>query len=728
MKRDIEHALSDFDFAFDSGGSIRYAVDFSEIFRHIIPQPPREDYLLFLTRSVEDALAAQLLISKRLFDLAEDRLVLLPPYAIEFDDFLHSFHERAFGSLLGESLQVLQQAQSILEEPDFLRFSAIADEFHEVGRQPSDEEMRHFVEFLEQKCPSLLGVLQPSFAQPLDRVSRLFAEDVFEDLKSFVNTTIDPDPDGAVATACYERLIAARGVKSHAQSLLDSIAISMVDKANHIVNPQNTRLLLFTRSKYMLNAVDQEVMSGTLQDYESSFLRHPRMLYIQYIMDSLHTAEMRRKLADELHVINLFIESAQDIEEMPREMVAEVEAQLEEIVSHWQSAEALEALLAEAPSAARRVIPQSMRSVIQLIDNSAELRRVVVKRLDEIAHHLENRHEYLGLYFQSMFPENRDTLKGRLEAEVYEDKCVLRTSLQAFPYSFQLYSDDAAELIGVLSSLEEFGWEDALRFFRDRFSEEPDYERLLVMAYVLGTLNKWSLAELYCERALDIASEESSLSPHEGYFFLAICQRKWRPSVPRYKRALEFLDRALEEKRGWKASQTYEDPRYLKEKGTQILMLHVELGDHIDVTVPPASVGLELLAKALQLSTDDVLLKLQIINNRLFYHIETGIRDDLEALETDFNLLLRLQQECEESESYWPAFVLDTLAWAQLILYGADTEEEREVIMRRLRLAEQSKEITRKERQSIRRHLHRFQGWINNGCPDADWLGWARST
>lgn len=737
LKRDLELVLEDDRFATIPGGVTCFAVDHSEIFSYVLRDMPNEDYSLFLARSPQDRLAMQLLTFAKLFDQVGAKLVLLPPYAIEFDGFLHGLREKAFDDLMQESLLAFEQAEQVASSDEFARIRSLAQDLQKTAREPTDKEKQALVHFLERECPDVLSLLAAARTAPFERVRSLFDRAVFEKLADLVGEVIDARRDNEVASACLERLNAARGKKSHSKSLLDSIAIALVDRANQILNPSNMRLLLVTRSKHMLDAVEQEVRSGTLIRYQSSFLRHPRVLYLQAITNWWRREPLRQTLREELNLIDLFLKSATGLDTLSASALAELEPQRKGILQRWHWAEGLEASLATLHLGIGRPAAEELLPLLRLFETSAALKEAVVKRLDEIGHYLEERHEFLGLCFQSMSPENQETLKGKLIPErfpketemVSEDhpqKYVLRTSLDAFPYTFQLSLDAGSQLLEALGSVQQYDWQDFLHLYRKGSWEVTDYERVLLIAFVLGTLGKWSLAELYCERALDLAKREQAASPHEGFFFQAICHRRWNLSPDRLRRGLELIDRAIETKRALRGFPTYCDPRYLKEQGTLILLLHMEYADRIDASVPPVARAMELFSDAFDLSRDDVDLRIQIVNNRLYYYTEMGIRDDPTAVETEFHRLLSLQREVTEDESLWPAFVLDTAAWSQLVLFGAHREEEQHIILTRLQTAQARKEITARDRQRVREHLRRYQEWLGAGCPRVDWLGWLR--
>ena len=137
-----------------------------------------------------------------------------------------------------------------------------------------------------------------------------------------------------------------------------------------------------------------------------------------------------------------------------------------------------------------------------------------------------------------------------------------------------------------------------------------------------------------------------------------------------------------------------------------MLMLHLYYPEEVlEAGVPAPEVGVKLLSEAEQRCRDDSSLMIQIINNRLYYFVETGQLHDRARLEEDYERLETLQREAEPDEAMWPPHVLDTLAWAQWVLFGAEARSERQRIIGRLERATQAPGITPTERHSRMRHL-----------------------
>src|SRR5215467_7777143 len=88
LQRELQHAINDLHFTSDQNHTIRYAVDFSEIYAYVLPDETVQEFHLFVDESESKTDLIQRLALQRLFDELPEKLILLAPYAIELQGFL----------------------------------------------------------------------------------------------------------------------------------------------------------------------------------------------------------------------------------------------------------------------------------------------------------------------------------------------------------------------------------------------------------------------------------------------------------------------------------------------------------------------------------------------------------------------------------------------------------------------------------------------------------------
>jgi hypothetical protein len=717
LRRDLQHAVRDLQFRQGREarkGTIIYAVDFSEIHGYAVTGATAPEFGI-LGDDERVAEAMQAVAFGRLFFGQPERLVLLKPYALELRAFLIRERAHRRDSALEHLLLLQREQEGILRMPEFRDIARIVDHADEETRPLSDEEQDRLASFLEEHAGPLVALANASMETDASvLVRRLFSARRFQNLEELL-PGLDA-PEGEHDEDLYEFLRSTRRGKPDAASLLDAVALMLLKRANDALRDQNAELHLVTRSSAMHQLAER------FGEDEIPWLRHPRIFSVLYTTDGLPPGHALHKLQGRLDTVELFLNSVgmqelDSLEQLPNP--AFLKALLHKVQEDWKSSTALAASLATGthpgapvPGADSRGAPRQpevVRRLFSLIRDRKQFRDLLFDRLGQVEATLEREHEIFGLALSSLDVEETDSIASRLAPEYYQNKSVLRTTSQGMPYSLQFYTDDARKL---LSRLEAEGgtyrWENVLTFFREGFSADSDYERLLAMASILGVLSKWGIAEQYCARALEVATE-SGTEAHEGHFFLAVCCRKHRTSVERHVRGLELLDRAAEIKRRWKRDPEETDPRYLKEKGTQLLLLHMYFSDAASrLDVPSAAEGLRLLHEAEKHCENDESLRLQILNNRLWYNLEVlGDTDAGSAshLYQDYRAVLALQESMQPDPETWPPSVVDTLVWARYRICGFRDADDAAEMVSMLEHAVNSHELEEKEKKRIRARL-----------------------
>jgi tetratricopeptide (TPR) repeat protein len=262
-------------------------------------------------------------------------------------------------------------------------------------------------------------------------------------------------------------------------------------------------------------------------------------------------------------------------------------------------------------------------------------------------------------------------------------------------------------------------WEEALSFFKEGVKSNNRYESLLAMAYTLGSLGRWNLAEKYCEKAVIERINSSDTSVGEALFFLAYCMRKWRPSYERTKQALKNLDRARELNAKQRADEDYEEPRNFKERATQILewfLRSQRKGSHQWPSdgLPSVDEIDAMLQKALNLVADDELLKLQAINNICYFYSSLDDNQHEKVTLEKLDELLDSLKFFRKDENQWPASIVDTVIWARYRL-GKENLSNDDLLnmVNSLSSLLSERRLSKEDKQEIEVHLREIDSRIS---------------
>ena len=755
LKRDLEHTIRDLNFQ-QEGGVIRYAVDFSEIRDYVLPDEEANNFFLFLEESKDIAYLLQRYALKRLFLKTSEKLILLAPYSIELNDFLIQLKQNLFNNQLNKIYGVSKEIKKILDDDNYLKFEDIVRKINSQRTELellSEEERNFIIEFLEKNAYNLLGFLeiQSQLDQPIDVIRKLFQDERFDSLDKLVETDFSLNSeirDNQTTNRWYESLIAKQGINKN--SRLDAIAIAAIEKANQELLSQGkkTKLLLVTRSKRMHDLFYKELKNEL---WAENLLRHPRVFdilakaegiaddrknQIDNLKEKLNTLEFFLTLVSDSKLDSLQVNDWNHIGDVQTYEFLQ-ENIIKKIKKQWKSKENL-AVFLEKPSPLYsqqkwKKYSEKVMLIANFLASPNILKDTVFNKLRELTTYWQQSNLLLGFDLQSS--DSQKLLREYLESEKYPNKYVLNTLDSLF--SIQFYSKAVEPILNLFRKQKKIDFIKIIESLQQEFSKEKesDYEIILFMSSILGALNKWEFAETYCKLAIDVAKEsspsEDNVLSHEGHFFLAICLRKWSGKnnkgsnksrqFNRFNRCLEsinHLNTAIETKKQIIQLQSLEDPRYLKEKGLQILRLDIyfkEFEHNLEEELTPRH-GIMLLEKALELSSENQ-LKIQIYNNILFYYFqkkkkgedsEAHIRYLKQKWMNYFDEAKKLQNKIEPEESKWHPSFLDTLALISWEL-GNKGEEEGKESIRLLDLALASTKPSDEERKILQRHKKDIQ-------------------
>ncbi len=720
LKREFEQAITHHRLTADGRFRIRLAVDFSEVFAFALPGKSSSELHLFDVNGGSNRDDFQRIVLSRLFTRrTSDQLILLRPYAQELHSFLYRLALREFHTEVEQSFAALREIAELEQNTEYQRLVKLAFEKSDPSAVLSENDRTTISTFLEKNAPNVLLLIGSNERSPLALIGDLMDRNIFRDLEAEIDVLGE---DNAIFDRWNLNLVKQRRDERPMASTLDAMAVALLARANRELASRRERMILITRSRSMHDLFESEVQQGYWREFGDYLLLHPRALGILYTVQSHFGEEAIAYLLNALKPINDFLNSTGSLESR-EPLDSENHRQLTDlqgrIYRDWKAIEALAASLLEVAESSKtdnnRPNAPGPETLISLVRNKPELRERIKTRFGQLGETLERRHCGLVLYIQEPI-EIRDTFK----AEEFEVKLVLACNSPAMPYSLQLFSSLATGVRQVFEKSKADGWRKILELFGKDLDKdtdvESDYERFLLVSFVLGAFNRWDWAESYCLRALQVAGDRQDLFLHEGYFLLGVCLRKHNPTLERLLRSLSCSERALKIKRKRRNDMNYKDPRYLKEMATQIFSLNVDHRNKLPPGVPDGKQGLELLREAEPYCGSDWQLLVQILNNRLFYYLATEVLEDRNMLENMVRDLLTLQKQFVPNEDEWPPEIHDTVAWAEWLLNRDNPTLETSGIVRRLRLAYASRFASKgvKDRinehlQIVRNHPHRSQ-------------------
>lgn len=704
LYREITDVLSDLDFR-ENGGTIIYAIDFSEIYAYVKPHETAKHFTLFADD--DDLLnePMQSLALKHLFFDTQHEITLLKPYAAELQSFIY-FSQAEEDDALLESLGLVTSDQSdVLCNPAFVEVEQMVERVVQEQRKFSNEERERLTQFYESadtaKLLAFIGMSQEE--RPLARLRGMFEKRRYFDLSGILPKRLYL-ADHAYVDEIFRQLRQLRTSRPEGSSRLDAIAVGLVVAANRILEKSNIRVQLVSRSPAM-HALRRFSKFGILNNY----IRHPRIFGVTYTTRTPNPSDLTTHLRNQLATLRLLFSSIDvarrgSLPRFPNSTF--IRRLVTEIRDDWRTTHSLALSLASSTDVSANDWthqPAVVQRLFTLLRDRGELRSAIVERIGEVQNSIHRDNQVFGVYFATISNPDRDSIAEHFLADSSPGRktAILKTSLQAMPYTLEFYTPDAKRLLSRLdTSARAIRLDRLLMLFREVLSAEAEYERLLAMAFILGTLNRWPLAEQYGRMAVKLPSIANT-SKHEAHFFLAICLRKSKTSAERIRSGLENLECATELKRQFVGDNNHIDPRYLKEKATQILHLHryfPESSEEANALEDP----LDLLSQAEKLA--DPNLRMQILNNRID-HLLRITPGDVSHLEPDYVQLRLLLSQIESDQRNWPPSILDTMAWARYRIYGVRNPNEVLDIVKMLRIASENEELAPFQREVVKEHL-----------------------
>src|SRR5688572_12578886 len=229
------------------GGTIIYAVDFSEIYSYLNPNNVVEEFSFVANYSTLDAKLIQRLVLHHFFYASPNKHILLNPYAIELEGFVAQGKEGAYVNMAREALRVYKEIETLPQNARFLSISQKIKRKKNLVKRDFDD----IYEFLKSSAPSLLNILNPPWKEPLVLLKELFERQTFQNLTDIGISRAEISSDEEVEDRWLQTLVAFRGEQSISSSIIDANAAGILIRVNQLLKDRNIRVLLVTRSKYM---------------------------------------------------------------------------------------------------------------------------------------------------------------------------------------------------------------------------------------------------------------------------------------------------------------------------------------------------------------------------------------------------------------------------------------------------------------------------------------------
>jgi hypothetical protein len=723
LRDEIELAIQDYKFR-EMGGNIWYAVDFSEIYSYILPAESFQDFIIFPDVSndreeIANATALQQLVLRHIFyDLSpEHKLILLPSYLLEFRTFIRSLQQREFLNLVEESARIFNDLEKIIEKGFGKEVEAIFQKIEvEESYVASNEEEDTIAKFVQEYgyiYSFLTGGQNGS--HPFSRVKELRPEAVFSRLGDLVSL---PQPiSSEVYDRWVEELLALRDSSDRISSTeLDAAAMNLIYEANQGLHA-NTRLLLITRSWFMHKLYQREYKEGLWKNAGNyPLLRHPRVISIMLVVASKSSTDDLQDLLHLKETIGLFLDGyvARNINRRNNDQ--ELLHLIDEVKRDWKRIQmatlAPEVISPDVDLDTKLKNSKHAREILKLARDNQSIRNRIINILDELFYQLDVNQDVLGLALQ--LPEN---LRDGQDSDTF----VIRPSFLFTPHKIKLHTSTWKDVMNELAQESEVRTREIINLFKKGFKpdgsgerEAEDYDRNLVMAYLLGLLNKWQIAENYCLRAKKIGGI-AGLSINEALYFQAICRRDAQLSQAEKTvtedwliEILNLLDTAIADS----ISQVSADhiiARYQVEKGISILQFHKKYGKPSD-KVPTATDALRILEEWDERLSDNLPLRLFLLGMELDFLIAEKRFRELSRIKVKFTSLEHQLLQFENDNSKWPSYVVDVMTWGKWVCFPEKfgDEKTRRKLTKQLRAA-MEKEPLRQIRSELYHHLKRLE-------------------
>lgn len=684
LSKDLEQAINDLDFVSRPDHEIYYSVDFSELYEYIFPSDASRDFVVFpkaFDDNEDEKIAAkaiqQLILRYILLELDPKEIVLLPPYLLEFTNFINKYGSDLFIELIRNANRLYKRIQQIASENITDQILEICQKAQESSLTAEEEEI--LVRFIG-KYGQFQSIMENIDAQnsPWQRLKQLDPKSTFKKL-DFSTLHLNEEKDFEIYTRWVRKLDELRRSES-ATSKIDAVAIQMLYSINREW-PSNQRLILITRSKFMHEIYKNEVedKSGNWEDTGNYYLlRHPRVFGLILPAKLADSPYNRDYLVNLLDRINRFLAECKSCQLEDMQIKASLQKQITEIEEQWQKIQQFAVTLGSSaynsPMEKRNLAKQA-QIIMDGIRNQFH-KGQLVRYLESLYLELDENHEYLRLSLQGL-PEPLKTIK--VQANHHGQMAISLNNL-FMPFRLYLESDAAIEKLRKVTARKVFSSHDFIDFLKQN-PEQEDNEICLVKAYVWGVMGRWDMAEAHCRMALSQENLSVNLT-NEIQYFLAVCISQQQASGDSLLEALRLIQDIQYQ------PDTPHHARYQIEYGILSLKLNTK-GSSVGQDMPTGTGGLYTLNTHQKEIQSNAALWITVLKTKLDYFYILGDTNKIRNLKQEWDELEKTLINIEPNRENWPPSIVDAVAWGKWLLYADEfkMEQERQVLLDMLQMA-----------------------------------------
>lgn len=710
----------------EQNNNIYYAVDFSEIYAYVYPDRLARKVTIFPDDSKEQMLAAnEYVLNKLFFDDISHPLILLPPSHLELKALLPDVTSDTMIELSQIIGAAETQLRTIRDSEDFKRVQTIVDGFNQKKQDLSEEDLIVLVQFLETHAQSWSLFLKPDFRRPAYRLRLLLKHAKFSSLAELPELkTATIKPDSETVERWRKRLGEYRKSYPTSSNDLDALAIGYLKNANKFFQTSGLKLVLVTRSTAMQNIFDREDERQYWDPDLGHVLVHPRSFMTLFRQSTAEPETVRNLSFQEwLKTLETFIRSAE--EEIERCKAGDHHrpqhdfktmyacnwgSLLQNIKSHWRALENLlfsDGTLHHFGTSKQRVLSRNLSEferLLSMVRDDQALQQAISDRVLVLSEEVKDIHINIGFILPTSHPEEQSIIRDKIALDVNQHAftrvSIIKSSRYSMPFTLEFYTG------AFESKLGQSDWHSMLRKFIEMKSGGSQYERRLAMAFLLGTLRRWTQAKDYSDLAIDSPQERQNPPRHEGYYFRAVCRRlSLQPSESlnkTYGDCLKDLDKATALKKA--SSPKLQDPRYLCERAT-VMFRWAEACRKTGLDCPPGinyPQAVRYSEEALNCVGENRALEALICNNLCYFYLH---QQEMHLARRFFKRLDRAFRRAFTSEDP-PANIADTRILAKWILSEKRmSEEDRSRLISQLEDILKHEDLLKEDKQEVLSHI-----------------------
>ncbi|WP_149535758.1 hypothetical protein [Siccirubricoccus phaeus] len=642
--RDEENIVKAFQ-AHPTVDNVRFACDYSEIFAYsFVFSNGRSDLGYATGYEADRQIALNEAWSNRLFFRKDEPVLLLPTYKIELDNLVKRIHLHPLAEVAAAitHIQRLRDADSKLLK----WLEQLETQLDAALRNNLTQSLDAFsiLSSIYENSPALL-LLMSEELKPQSRLKHLLNNG------SFLNADDEEAKIGSIqglpeTEAFWEgELRAHRPNASHSTNIIDAKAIATLQaiNANHRTDKS---VILIARSEIMRDILWRNRHKKECIDV---YIAHPR------IIGSYMSAEQAGRSPSEL-IKERYRLSREILDELDYDKTHSMPAfnshrdvALERIDNVWNELDSFSIARAvwvdgkgwvdgkPTPSTFGKAGEKTIEAISKFVKNRSSVKELLASRSIQIATdiRLGNANLATAEIAQS---GGHPTPTLQLQSKSYRSQSTEKTSItirspsKTMPYSLQIYDSAFRGRIRAGVDLS-----DALGRILAQDSEAI-YEQLLVTGYMLASLGEWSIAFEYFDIATTI--DARGVPQQEAFYFRALARRHvfGMDTAQLIENSKNDLFTANAIKKAWRGTE-YWDPRYLNELGVLLAS-----GLHTSVDLSWADQWnrspIALWNYTLKRIIDDLLLKTQVFNNKVYHMFEKKRfykRDEIKEAFTDFS-------------------------------------------------------------------------------------------